>query len=80
MLVIRIKLHKIIVCVSRNGVLNNLHVLGAVKTNLYYAGVFPQLVNIFLVLEIVINSIIKFKLGFKISFRRFIRTINDFGG
>jgi hypothetical protein len=73
-------LHKIVVCVGRNGVLDNLHVLGAVRTGRYYAGVFPQLVNMFLVLEIIINSIIKFKPGFKISFRRFIRTIDDFGG
>jgi hypothetical protein len=73
-------LHKIVVCVGRNGVLDNLHVLEAVKTGRYYAGVFSQLVNMFLVLKIIINSIIKFKLGFKISFRRFIRTINDFGG
>jgi hypothetical protein len=45
-----------------------------------YAGVFPQLVNMFLVLEIIIDSIIKFKSGFKISFRRFIGTMGDFGG
>jgi hypothetical protein len=60
--------------------LDNLHVLKAVKTGRYHAGVFPQLVNMFLVLKIIINSIIKFKLGFKIFFRRFIGTINDFGG
>jgi hypothetical protein len=34
----------------------------------------------FLVLEIIINSIIKFKSGLKVSSRRFIRTIGDFGG
>jgi hypothetical protein len=73
-------LHKIVVCVGRNGVLDNLHVLGAVKTGRCYAGVFPQLVNMFFVLEVIINSIIKFKLSFKISFRRFIRTMDDFGG
>jgi hypothetical protein len=73
-------LHKIVVCVSRNGVLDNLHVLETVKTGRYYGGVFPQLVNIFFVLKIIIDSIIKFKSGFKILFRRFIRTIGDFGG
>jgi hypothetical protein len=60
--------------------LDNLHILGAVKTGRCHASVFPQLVNMFLVLEIIINSIIKFKPGFKISFRRFIGTIGDFGG
>jgi hypothetical protein len=34
----------------------------------------------FFVLEIIIDSIIKFISGFKISFRRFIRTIDNFGG
>jgi hypothetical protein len=60
--------------------LNNLHVLKAMKTGRYYAGVLPQLVNMFLVLEVIIDSIIKFKSGFKIFFRRFIGTIGDFGG
>jgi hypothetical protein len=58
--------------------LNNLHVLEAVRTDCCYAGVFPQLVNMFLVLEIIIDSIIKFKPGLKIFFRRFIRTMDDF--
>jgi hypothetical protein len=75
-------LHKVVVCVGRNGVLDNLHVhvLGAVKTGRCYAGVLPQLVNMFLVLEVIIDSTIKFKPGFKISFRRFIGTMGDFGG
>jgi hypothetical protein len=73
-------LHKVVVCVNRNGVLDNLHVLKAVKTGHCYAGVFPQLVNMFLILKVIINSIIKFKPGFKISFRRFIGTMGDFGG
>jgi hypothetical protein len=73
-------LHKIVVCVGKNSVLNNLHVLEAVKTGRCYAGVLPQLINMFLVLEVIINSIIKFKLGFKISFRKFIGTMGDFGG
>jgi hypothetical protein len=73
-------LHKIVVCVGRGGVLDNLHVLEAVRTDHYHAGVFPQLVNIFFVLEIIIDKIIKFKPGFKISFRRFIGTMGDFGG
>jgi hypothetical protein len=60
--------------------LDNLHVLEAVRTGRYYAGVFPQLVNIFLVLEIIIDSTIKFRPGFKIFFRRFIGTMGDFGG
>jgi hypothetical protein len=34
----------------------------------------------FLVLKVIINSIIKFKPGFKIFFRRFIGTMGDFGG
>jgi hypothetical protein len=72
-------LHKIVVCVGKNSVLDNLHVLEAVRTGYCYAGVFPQLVNMFLVLEIIIDSIIKFKPGLKISFCMFIRTINDFG-
>jgi hypothetical protein len=60
--------------------LDNLHVLGAVRTGRYHAGVLPQLVNMFLVLEVIIDSTIKFKPGFKISSRRFIGTIGDFGG
>jgi hypothetical protein len=70
-------LHKIVVCVGRNGVLDNLHVVEIVRTGCCYAGVFPQLVNMFLVLEIIIDSIIKFKPGFKIFFRRFIRTMGN---
>jgi hypothetical protein len=79
-LVIQIKLHKIVVCIGRNGVLDNLHVLEAVKTGRCHAGVLPQLVNMFLILEIIIDSIIKFKPGFKIFSRRFIETMGDFGG
>jgi hypothetical protein len=80
MLVICIKLHKIVVCDNRGNVLDSLRVLETVRADCCYAGVFPQLVNIFLVLEIVINRIIKFKPGFKIFFRRFIRAIGDFVG
>jgi hypothetical protein len=60
--------------------LDNLHVLGAVRTGRCYAGVFSQLVNMFLVLEVIIDSTIKFRSGFKIFFRRFIGTMGDFGG
>jgi hypothetical protein len=73
-------LHKIVVCVNKNNVLDNLHVLEAVKTGCCYADVFPQLVNMFLVLKVIIDSIIKFRPDFKISFRRFIGTISDFDG
>jgi hypothetical protein len=60
--------------------LDNLHVLKPVKADRCYADVFSQLVNMFLVLEIIINSIIKFRPGFKVSFRRFIKAIGDFIG
>jgi hypothetical protein len=66
-------LHKIVVCGSRGGVLNSLRVLEAVRANYCYAGVFPQLVNMFLVLEIVIDRIIEFKPGFKVFFRSLLR-------
>jgi hypothetical protein len=79
-LVVSIKLHKIVVCVNKGGVLDNLHVLEAVRTGYYYTGVFSQLVNMFLILEIIVNSIIKFKSGFKIFFRKFIKTMNNFVG
>jgi hypothetical protein len=78
MLVTRIKLHRVVVC--NGGVLNNLHVLEAVRTGYCHAGVFPQLVNMFLVLEIIIDSIIKFRPGLKVFFRRFIGTMGDFVG
>jgi hypothetical protein len=73
-------LHKIVVCNSRNNVLNSLRVLETVRAGRYHAGVFPQLVNIFLILEIVINRTIKFKPGFKKIFRKFVRAMGNFVG
>jgi hypothetical protein len=73
-------LHKIVVCGSKGGILDNLRVLETVRAGYYHAGVFSQLVNMFFVLKIVINKIIKFRSGFKISFRRFVGAMGDFVG
>jgi hypothetical protein len=60
--------------------LDSLRVLKTVRAGRCHAGVFPQLVNMFLVLEIVIDRIIKFRSGFKIFFRRFVGAMGDFVG
>jgi hypothetical protein len=73
-------LHRIVVCGSRGGVLDSLRVLEIVRSGYCHAGVFSQLVNMFLVLEIVIDRIIEFRPGFKVFFRRFVGAMGDFVG